>query len=375
MRAAHRAPRRTTHRPRRAAAVRRSGRGQRDARERACCCVGRCAGCGIGGRTRDARERAGRAAVTLQRPPPQRQRALQMQRSFVREKRKPGRRARQAARAAQAIRIAPARSNACRAWISVVRARAHRSRPAAAGRAATAASAVRAGSAGSPCCRRRAGRPSPRAATCATPDRRSRGTPRTVRRARREGRRDMRLHVDGERVLRAMQRRLVLLADDRCADGRDRAARDARPDGRVVQRGDEPRAPARVGLDAAERRRSRSRPRARAGRARPPAVPKLTMPAQPRAVASVSARSRRSARAAKTASTPSPRAMRASNAIPVTAMTGNEPVDCGATRYSRPSRASCCRASGCDSGRAPTAGRTCDSRGSAGRTRAGSPSP
>ena len=257
-----------------------------------------------------------------------------MQRSFVREKRKPGRRARQAARAAQAIRIAPARSNACRAWISVVRAariardlqqRAELRRLlqqfAQDRQDRRAAVVAQAG--------RRARQRAPRRI-----DDRAAHRERYAAR-RREGRRDMRLHVDGERVLRAMQRRLVLLADDRCADGRDRAARDARPDGvscsaatsRALQ-------PASVSTRP-NGRRSRSRPRARrARRARSPAVPKLTMPAQPRAVASVSARSRRSARAAKTASTPSPRAMRASNAIPVTAMTGNEPVDCGATRYS-----------------------------------------
>ena len=325
MRAAHRAPRRTTHRPRRAAAVRRSGRGQRDARERAL--LRRpLRGCGIGGRTRDARE-ARRPCSSNAATATPKTRALQMQRSFCpRETGEKG-------ETGGACRSGDPHRTGTLERVPRLDQRRARARIArcSSGRAATAASAVRAGSAGSPCCRRRS-RPSPRAATCATPDRRSRGTPRTVRRARREGRRDMRLHVDGERVLRAMQRRLVLLADDRCADGA------------IVPRVTRARA------CRAARRRPRSSPRRSrrgrtsialattsapgAGRARPPAVPKLTMPAQPRAVASVSARSRRSARAAKTASTPSPRAMRASNAIPVTAMTGNEPVDCGATRYS-----------------------------------------
>lgn len=66
-------------------------------------------------------------------------------------------------------------------------------------------------------------------------------------------------------------------------------------------------------------------PGARSG-ARPPAVPKLTMPAQPRATASDSARSSRSARAANTVSTPSPAAIFASNAMPLTAITGERVV-------------------------------------------------
>jgi hypothetical protein len=117
----------------------------------------------------------------------------------------------------------------------------------------------------------------------------------------------MRFHVDRERALGAMQRRLScsLTTGAPTAAIVPRVTRDHTgvscnaATSRVLQAGSVCTRPNGPSIASA----ITSAPGARSG-ASPPAVPKLTMPAQPRAVASASARSSRSARAANTASTP-----------------------------------------------------------------------
>ena len=107
-------------------------------------------------------------------------------------------------------------------------------------------------------------------------------------------------------------------------------------------------------------------------RASPPAMPKLMIAAAPRANSrSSAAASRRRRRRRRAVLTPGPAAIRASMARPVTATMGRASIAAMRSTYAHmPNRAALLAGSvsGCESARAPRAGRTSNSRGSAGRT-------
>ena len=131
----------------------------------------------------------------------------------------------------------------------------------------------------------------------------------------------------------------------------------------------------RSAMPASVRRRPSRRPRRRPAAdpgSSPPAMPKLMTPATAvaRSRASAAAQASRPLAAADDVAMPGPAAMRASRASPATTIIDARP----SISHSERVRSDCCRASGCGSARAPTAGRTSRSRDSADRTRAGNPS-